>query len=67
MIAVCELDLPLTLGARPDFEGYTWSSGDTTAQIEVVLPSLYTVSQDYGCGAIVDTFIVEIEEAGPPI
>ncbi|MEL6134328.1 MAG: gliding motility-associated C-terminal domain-containing protein, partial [Bacteroidota bacterium] len=67
MLAVCELDLPLTLDARPDFEGYVWSSGDTTAQIEVVLPGLYTVSQDYGCGAIVDTFIVEIEEAGPPI
>ncbi|MEL6698183.1 MAG: gliding motility-associated C-terminal domain-containing protein [Bacteroidota bacterium] len=65
--AGCETDLPLRLKGRPDFLHYHWSTGDTSAILEVWTPGIYTLTYDYGCGSLTDTFVVEIETLAPPI
>jgi hypothetical protein len=49
----------------PDHTGYLWSTGDTTNQIEVLTPGVYTVSVD-GCGGtVIDS--IEVTLFGAPV
>lgn len=58
--AACPDSLPLTLRARAGFQHYRWSTGDTSASLRVSAAGRYWVEQDYGCGAVSDTFTVAV-------
>jgi len=59
-VAACPDSLPLTLRARAGFQGYRWSTGDISASLRVSAAGRYWVVQDYGCGAVSDTFTVAV-------
>ncbi|WP_226163308.1 T9SS type B sorting domain-containing protein [Hymenobacter terricola] len=54
---------PATLTAQAGFQGYRWSTGQTTASIQVSQPGRYVVTADFGCGLVKDS--VEVRRYDP--
>ncbi|MDQ2772962.1 MAG: gliding motility-associated C-terminal domain-containing protein [Bacteroidota bacterium] len=54
---------PATLTAPAGFQSYQWSTGQTTASIQVSQPGRYVLTADYGCGTLRDS--VEVRRYAP--
>ncbi|MBK0403341.1 gliding motility-associated C-terminal domain-containing protein [Adhaeribacter sp. BT258] len=48
-----------TLAAPAGFAAYEWSTGATTASIQVAQPGTYWVNADFGCGFLSDTIRID--------
>lgn len=62
-LGACPGATPATLTAPPGFQGYRWSTGQTTASITVNQPGRYGLTADFGCGQLRDS--VEVRRYDP--
>lgn len=60
-VSLCEEELPYLLAAPAGMDSYHWSTGDSTATLEINAPGLYGLEAAYSCGTVQDTIHIEIE------
>ena len=51
-----------TLAAPAGFASYQWSTGETTASINITQPGTYWVDADFGCGFLTDTIHIKTRQ-----
>lgn len=61
-VSLCEQELPYTLPGPAGMQAYRWSTGDSTAVLEVSQAGLYSLEAAYACGTVYDTILIEVEQ-----
>lgn len=59
-LEICFTELPYTLEADPGYEDYVWSTGATTASIEIDAAGVYYVTGYADCATFVDSIAVSV-------
>ncbi|MFN3939680.1 MAG: hypothetical protein ACK4IY_03770, partial [Chitinophagales bacterium] len=61
-IHICFTELPYTLTAFSGYDYYSWSTGETTSDIEITEAGIYFVTGFTDCVTFIDTFSVDVTE-----